>query len=254
MTTLVDLDVALAGSGLRLVLLAGAPSPWSEAALAILRYKKLSFRCARSRTVEPAFQAWKGARNLPALLMDDQPIRTGWAEILALAESLKPEPSLVPSDPEERIRMVGLCHELMDEGGLSWCTRLLAIDAGLSSDGREGFSLRAAQHLAPRYGWTASCAPMARDHAVEVLALLDRELTQKAGPYYSGNSITALDLYSAAALNALVPLPDADCPMAAPVRAAFTWMGRALGDAITATLLAHRERVVSELFELPIAL
>jgi len=251
---LVDLDVALAGPGLRLVLLAGVPSPWSEAALAILRYKKLSFMCARSRPGEPAFQAWKGSRNLPAVLMGEQPIRTGWAEILALAESLQREPALVPSDPQERIRSLGLCHELMSEGGLLWCTRLLAIDAGLSSDGREGFSLRAAQYLAPRYGWTPSCSPMAREHALEVLALLDKELTQKAGPFYSGNSITALDLYAAAAMNAVVPLPDTDCPMAAPVRAAFTWMGRTLGSAITPALLAHRERVVAEYFELPIAL
>ncbi len=250
----VDLDVALPGSGLRLVVLAGVPSPWSQAALAILRYKKLSFMCARSRAVDPSFQTWGGARNLPALLMDDQPIRTGWAEILALAESLQREPALVPTDQEQRIRTVGLCHEVLGEGGLLWCARLLAIDAGLSTDGSEGFPLRSAQYLAPRYGWAPSCAPVAKDRAVEVLASLDRELMQTGGPYYSGSSITALDLYSAAAMNALIPLPDTDCPMPAPQRAAFTWMGRALGNAITPKLRAHRDRVVSEFFELPIEL
>jgi len=89
---------------------------------------------------------------------------------------------------------------------------------------------------------------------VEVLASLDRQLTQSGGLFYSGHSVTALDLYSAAAMNALVPLPDADCPMAAPQRAAFTWMGNALGDAITPALRAHRARAVSAFFELPIEL
>ena len=226
---------------------AGAPSPWPEAALAILRYKavlhvrSLAHRRARVPGLEKAPEISKQGCSWTI----NRFARVGK---LALSESLEREPSLVPSDPEERIRMVGLCHELMDEGGLLWCTRLLAIDAGLSSDGfSRRLSLRAAQHLAPRYGWTASCAPMAKGHAVEVLASLDRELTQKAGAFYSGSSISALDLYSAAAMNALVPLPDTDCPMAAPVRAAFTWMGRALGDAITPALLAHRDRVISEL-------
>jgi glutathione S-transferase len=252
--TFVDLDVALAGPGLRLVILADVPSPWSQAALAILRYKKLSFMCARARAVDSQFQMWRGSRNLPALLMDGQPIRTGWAEILAFAESLEREPALVPSDPDERIRVIGLCHELMSEGGLLWCARVLAIDAGLSSAGREGFSLPAAQYLAPRYGWTPSSAPGATAHAREVLAFLETELAHKDGPFYSGNSITALDLYSAAAMNALVPLPDTHCHMAASFRAAFTWMGRALGDGITPALLAHRDRVISEFLEVPIEL
>ena len=181
-------------------------------------------------------------------------MRTGWSEILAFAESLQREPSLVPSEPEERIQAVGLCHELLSEGGLLWCARLLAIDAGLTSDGREGFPLRAAQYLAPRYGWTPPCASLARARAVEVLASLDRQLAQSGGPFYFGNYVTALDLYSAAAMNALVPLPDADCPMAAAQRAAFTWMGHALGDAITPAIRAHRARAVPEFFELPIEL
>ena len=53
----VELDVALSASGLRLVVLAGVPSPWSQAALTILRYKKLPFLCARSRAVDPSFRA-----------------------------------------------------------------------------------------------------------------------------------------------------------------------------------------------------
>jgi hypothetical protein len=42
--------------------------------------------------------------------------------------------------------------------------------------------------------------------------------------------------------------------MAAALRAAFTWLGRALGNALIPVLLAHRARVVSKFFELPIEL
>ncbi|HYQ27289.1 MAG TPA: hypothetical protein VER04_08715 [Polyangiaceae bacterium] len=245
-------DAVLASPGLRLVLLSGLPSPWSEAARAIFRYKRLQFLCTSSRPVDPAFQRWNGARNLPAVLLDDEPVRTGWAEILALAERLAPEPRLLPSDPEARIRTIGLCHELMAEGGLLWNTRLLAIDAGLSTQGREGFPMRAAQYLAPRYGWDKSCAPRAREHAVRTLALLDAELRRNGGPYYAGSEVSALDLYSAAAMNILVPLSDSDCPLPPPLRAAFVWMGQTLGGALSSALLEHRDRVTSRFFELPL--
>jgi glutathione S-transferase len=245
----VSFDSILTGPGLRLVLLTGVPSPWSEAALAIFRYKQLPFVYSRARPTDPVFQSWKGAWNLPAVLLDESPVRTGWGEILALAERLAPEPRLLPHDAEARLRTIGLCHELMSEGGLMWNARLLAIDRGLVTEGREGFPLRAAQYLAPRYGWQTSCAELARKHALRVLALLDAELARNQGPYYAGGQLTALDLYSAAAMNILVPLPDSICPIVPPLRAAFTWMGQTLGEAISPALLQHRDRVVSEFFE-----
>jgi len=252
--TFVDLETALALPGLRLVVAAGVPSPWSQVALTLIRFKKLPFHGTRTRAADPAFQRWGAARNLPAVLMDDEPIRTGWAEILALAERLAPDAPLLPTDPRERAHVMGLCHELMSEGGLLWCARVVAIDLGLSTDGREGFPLQVAQYLAPRYGWTKTGVPRALARATEGLALLDAELAREQGPYYAGDTMTALDLYSAAAMNALVPLPDKDCPMAAPFRVAFTSMGRALGDAITPALLAHRDHVVARHIDLPIEL
>jgi len=251
--TVVDLETALAAPGLRIVVAAGVPSPWSQAALAIFRFKKLPVQVVRSRTPDPAFLAWKGARNVPVVLMDDEPVRTGWAEILALAERLAPETPLVPAAARERAHVMGLSHEIMSEGGLLWSARLVTIDAGLSTEGREGFPLRAAQYLAPRYGWTKGCAAPSRARAIDSLAMLDAELA-RGGRYYAGDTMTALDIYSAAAMNTLAPLPEADCPMSPPMRAAFTSMGRALGDAITPALLAHRDDVVARTGGLPIEL
>lgn len=244
----ISLDAALTSPGLRLVLLANVPSPWSQAALAIFRYKRLPFVYTNSRPTEPAFQSWNGARNLPAVLLDDAPVRTGWAEILALSERLAPEPRLLPANTEARLRTIGLCHELMAEGGLLWNARLLTIDRGLATEGREGFPLRAAQYLAPRYGWYESCAPVAREQALRVLTLLAAELARAPGPYYGGSDPSALDLYSAAALNLLLPLPDSFYPIAPPLRTALAWTGQTLSAAISPALLEHRDRVASEFF------
>lgn len=130
---------------------------------------------------DPAFQRWNGADNFPAVLMNEEPVRTGWAEIIALAERLAPARALLPPDAEQRIRCLGLCHELLAEGGLAWCARLLAIDAGLAPAGRDGFPLPVAQYLAPRYGWMPGCAAGARSRAAQVLAQLDREIARSGG-------------------------------------------------------------------------
>ncbi len=254
MMSVVDLDTALAASGARLIVATGIPSPWSQAAISLFRFKQLPVLVVRTRVLDAAFQRWNGARNLPAVLMDDEPVRTGWADILALAERLAPEGPLLPTDTRERAHVSGLCHEIMSEGSLLWCVRLLAIDAGLSTEGREGFPLLAAQYLAPRYGWSNTGVEWARARANEILALLDAELVRSPGPYYTGNTLSALDLYSVAALNALVPLTDADCPMVPSFRAAFTWMGTTLGAAITPALISHRDYMIGRHFVLPMEL
>jgi glutathione S-transferase len=208
----------------------------------------------RTRASDPAFREWNGARNLPAVLFDDEPVRTGWAEILSLVERLAPEQPLIPANADERVRMLGLCHEVMSEGALLWCARLLAIEAGIATEGREGFPLQAARYLAPRYGQGTVPVAQVRERAEEVLALLDAEFARSSGPYYLGRRISALDLYSAVAMNALVPLPDAVCPLVPPMRAAFEWMGKHLAGAMPQSVLAHRDYVVSHHFELPIEL
>lgn len=250
----VDLETALAAPGLRVIVTAGAPSPWSQAALAILNFKAVPFLLVRTRASEPAFREWNGASNLPAVLFDNEPVRTGWVEILALAERLACDALLVPREPAERVRMLGLCHEVMSEGALLWCARLLAIEAGIATEGREGFPLQAARYLAPRYGQGTVPVAQLRARAADVLSLLDAELSLSSGPCFRGSSTSALDLYSAVAMNALVPLPQASCPMVPAMRAAFEWMGKQLAGAIPPALLAHRDFVVSRHFELPIEL
>src|SRR5262245_14874472 len=152
------------------------PSPWTEAAKGLFHVKQIPVLAVRSLRVTPELKAWTGADNVPVVFFDDEGPRTGWAEIIALAERLGGNVPLVPADPETRARMFGLIHELAGEGGLAWSNRLLMIDGSVRSDGREGFPLPVAQYLAPKYGYAAEGASPARARVAEVLALLDRTL------------------------------------------------------------------------------
>src|SRR5262249_46291728 len=114
-TEFVDLETAKAARGMRLVVVGSVPSPWSESAKAIFRIKKIPFVAVRLVGKDDALRAWTGVSNAPAAMHDDEPPRTGWAEILALAERVAPEPALVPEAADDRATMFGWAHEILGE-------------------------------------------------------------------------------------------------------------------------------------------
>lgn len=248
-TVFVDLETAQAGSGLRLVIAAGVPSPWSEAAKGIFRVKRIPLVAVRLQPIDKETRAWTRSRNAPVAMYDDEPPRTGWAEILELAERLAPSPSLIPAVGGDRVRMFGLAHEVMGEGGLLWSGRLLTIHEGLTSDGARGFSAPVAGYLAKRYGYAAARVDLAGARINDAWRLLDDALGDQ--PYYFGDTLCALDIYSAAAVNIFAPPPEEQCAMWPPVRAAFESMRSAIG-AVPERILAHRERMYQQHLELPI--
>jgi glutathione S-transferase len=253
MTEFVDLDTARARGGLRLVILARTLSPWSEAARGLFHVKRLPFVAVRFWPPGPELLAWTRGHNAPAAMLDDEPPVSGWADILALAERLAPEPALIPAGPE-RVEMLGLSHELLGPGGVAWNARASLIDAALASDGARGFPLRIAQFLAPKYAYRVGSVERTRARLVESLALLARRLESAKGPYYYGEQLTALDIYSAASLHVLAPLPAEHCPEGQMLRPSFEWLRTELGDSLPSALLEHRDRVYARHLELPIAL
>jgi glutathione S-transferase len=247
-TSFVDLETARAARGLRLVIAAGIPSPWSEAAKGIFRVERVPFVAVRLGPFDKEVKHWTRSRNAPAAMYDDEPARTGWSDILELAERLAPEPSLVPASPSDRVRMFGLAHEVMGEGGILWSGRLMTIAEGLASDGERGFPPMVGQYLAARYGFVPERIPLARSRVSEGLALLADALGGK--PYFFGERLTALDIYSAAAINILDPLPEEQCSIMPPIRQAFESMKSQL--AVPPALIAHRARMYERHLELPI--
>ena len=177
MTGFVGIQEARDLPGLRLVLLRGLPSPWSQAAKGILEIKKIPYtRVTRTRDdPSDALEDWTGQTSFPAAMLDDEPPRTGWAEILLLAERLEPAPPLIPADPAARALCFGLAHEICGEMGLGWCRRLMAIDAGLAANPDNPIS----KMLGDKYGYGPAAAAAAPGRVVDVLRLLSKRLTEQ---------------------------------------------------------------------------
>jgi glutathione S-transferase len=231
----VDLETAKASTGLRLVLLTNAPSPWSDSVLALVAAKQLDAVAVRLTAGDVETTRWSGVPNAPAALFADELPRSGWAEILSLLERLAP--GHVPVG--HRIELFGLGHELLGERGLAWARRAMLVARGQATDGREGLSPRAGQFLSPRYGHVPDEVEWARDRCISILKELDARLASK--PFYF-EQLSALDVYSAACINALLPLPDSIRALPARARAAFGWLDEAVAAAITPRLLDHRDR------------
>ena len=255
MIDFVDVEEAKRRSGLRLVLVPGLPSPWSEAAKGILHAKKIPFAAVRMPPGQNPVTEWTGQQSAPVAMHEDERPRGGWAEILLLAERLEPDPPLVPADPWERAVCLGLAHEICGEMGLGWCRRLAGIDASLESDGRTGFAKGVAQYLAPKYGWQPGCGAETGRRVIDLLGMLARRLEAQrrtGSPYYLGEALTAVDVYSAAFMALFKPLPPEQCPMLEPLRQAFESLDPATAAALDPALLAHRDFVYEKHLLLPL--
>ena len=242
-TRYVDLDEARQQAGLRLVLLSDAPSPWSEAAKDIFTLKQIPFVAVRYRATDDAVRQWTGVHNAPVAVFNDQPALSHWADILALAERLDARYPLIPRDFEARTRMLGLCHEIMSVLGLVWHTRLLVLEVSFRTSGECGFPVSIAKRLSEKYGYGEQPVNASRQRVREILGKLAELLvynTSAGQGYILGDSPCALDIYCAAALGVMAPLPDAERPLDPRVRHMFESAAEAIRWEIPDILLVHR--------------
>jgi glutathione S-transferase len=217
--------------------------------------KGLAWQAVRLVYDSDALKAWCGARNAPVVVHADDRPRSGWAEILLLAERLQAEPALLPAEAGARAEVLGLAHELMGEEGLCWSRRLQLVHAGLT--GGMGFKAPVARYLAKRYGYREpnTAAADARVHAL--LALFATRLQAqhaRGSDYLVGSTLTAADIYLATALAMFTPLPEADCRMEPDTRAAFEWLDDRTRAALDPVLFELRERVYARHLERPLSL
>ena len=252
----VALEEARAATGLKLVVAASLPSPWSEAAKGVLHVHGIDALLVRFSSTDKEVREWMGWHNVPVLLVPGEPLRTHWSEILAAAERLGAERGnapLVPVEEDDRARLFGLAHELLGENGLVWSGRLLVIHRGLVTEGKEGFPLRIAQYLAPKYGYAPGRVDAAR---ARVLSLFDRFARLLEGRRYAlGGALTALDVYLATAIEPFAQISEERCPDTHPiVRHAFATASPDLSKAIPPVLVSHRDRIYAEHLELPVRL
>ena len=250
-----SVEEAMQRSGLRMVVVGGVPSPWGEAAKGIFHIKGIDWAAVRLAYDSEALKQWAGQRSGPVAIHNDEAPRAGWAEILMLAERLKPEPSLLPADPFDRALVFGLAHELCGEGGLGWSRRLQLIHAGLHDSG--GFPKRVAGYLAKKYGYDPASGEKAGVRVTQLLAMLSARLkSQRAlgSRYYVGPSLTAADVYGATVMALLAPLQQECCPMDPATRAAFETRDALVDAAFDPILIEHRDMMYAKHLELPLLL
>lgn len=251
----VSVEDAIGRAGLRMVVVGDVPSPWGEAAKGIFHIKGLPWVAVRLAYDSDALKDWAGQRSGPVAIYDDERPRSGWADILLLAERLAPVPSLLPADAAERALVFGLAHEICGEAGLGWSRRLQLVHAGLHNAG--GFSERVAKYVGKKYGYGPEAGAVASARVAQLLRMLGARLNAQraAGSrYFVGDSLTAVDVYGATFMAMFKPLPPDQCPMDAASRAAFELRDPQADAALDPMLIEHRDMMYTRHLELPLSL
>jgi glutathione S-transferase len=256
MSRFIPISDARTSSGLRMVALRGVPSPWTEAAKGIFHVKQLDcqYAAAAKTDAADALVSWAGDSTVPVVAYEKEPLRTGWAEILILAERLAPETALIPAATADRVKLFGLAHEICGEMGLGWCLRLqmLKLSMGHGAEGAVGFAPQVAASLAAKYGFIPQHVAQAKSRVLEILAFLDQTLGERR--YLIGNSLTAADIYWATFANLLTPLPEELLPAHPTIRAIYSGAETDLVDAMTPRLRDHQTYIYQRYLELPVPL
>jgi glutathione S-transferase len=250
----ISITQARAAPGLRIACLRGVPSPWTEAAKGIFHVKGIACQYAAQAQDDPdgALVHWAGDVGIPVVAYENEKLRTGWAEILLLAERLRPEPALIPAEAEGRATMFGLAHEICGEMGFGWAYRLVMIQQSLGHGGETSFPPDVASYLAPRYGFIPAHVRVAKARVIDVLRMFSKRIEGRR--YLLGSTLTALDIYWATFANLILPLPEAELPAAPMIRAAYTCRDADILGAVSDELRALQRRVYDDHLELPVPL
>ena len=251
--------------GLRLVLTAHVPGPWGESAKKIFDYKKVPYIPVAQYAAKSNddLVAWTGIRNAPNAMYDDEPPRTGWYDILMLAERLAPAPALLPSRSEDRALVLGISAEICSEWGWGWARRAMmgtpyagtpdpARVANLSRPPWESDDI-----ARMRAGYSASVGGPAEapERCADIIRMLAARLRrQKAdgSAYFVGDTLTACDIYWTVFSMALEPLPHAVNPMPDWMRMSYDMVGPVIAEAKDPILLEHRDMVYARHLSLPL--
>lgn len=241
--------------GLRLALTAGVPGPWSESAKFIFDVKGIDYVPVRQLGGQQNEElvAWTGHRNAPVAVLDDGPAKAQWADILALAERIQPEPALVPADFDDRILMFGLANEICGEGGLGWNRRLMMFDPAQASASK--VPATASTFFNKTYGYTEDLAAEAAGKVVYLMNRLTAQLKEqkaKGSDYFIGQGLTALDIYWAAFSQLIEPMPADLNPIPDGMRSLYHTDHPWVVQAKDPLLFDHRMRIYEDHLTLPL--
>jgi len=257
MNAWLTLQQALAAPGLRVApVRAGLPSPWSEFARSCFHVKRIPYSLVEGRDADRGLTSIKtltGQESLPVVFWNNERPRSNWLDQLLLAERISPLPRLLPDDPFERAKVVGLIAELCSEAGFGWHRRVMMI-ARLLTEPAFGERERGIGHyLSTKYRHNTDSVECSTRHCEEIVLTLGA--LRSAGHHYLlGTTLTALDLAWAAFAALIQPLPEGLCPMKPLWRDLYTWTPSATHRHALEALLTHRERVYHDWLPLPVDL
>src|SRR5216683_4919483 len=166
MAEYIEVEQAIAMTGLRVVLSPGVPGPWSESAKGILHVKKIPYVKVRQilGAENPALRQWTAQETAPAFIYNDERPRSIWSDQLYLAERLAPAPTLIPANLEDRARMFGLANELCGENGFGWARRLMLLHESLNDPKVPEAGRNFSTFLGAKYGYEPRQAEAAPQH------------------------------------------------------------------------------------------
>ncbi len=247
----VEAAVARDMPGMRLALTVGVPGPWSESAKAIFHVKDIPYTPVAQHGGQPNedLVAWTGIANAPVTVFESEPPREKWIDILMQAERLKPVPALLPKDPAERARVVGLSNEICGEWGFGWCRRMMMLPPDPIEE--EGTW----KTLQKRYGFSPEPYDQAPRRVAEILQLLSNALKDqesKGSKYFVGGELTALDIYWACFSQLLDPMPAEKNPMNDMMRGVYSVDEPTINAAKDPILLKHRDFIYETHLVLPL--
>jgi glutathione S-transferase len=243
--------------GLRLILSAHVPGPWGEAAKAVLSARNVKYIPVEQHVMGPNEEliAWTGIRNAPTVVLNDEPPRAGWIDILMLAERLGSGPSLLSEDPVRRALILGLSCEICGPEGFGWTRR--------ANFRREGAPTPKVPHannpILPQihrdYGMTPEAVAKAPARLIALLNGFASILhNQKAAGsrYFVGDRLSAADLYWTCFSIMVKPPAEADCAMPDYMRVNYGAVTPDVAAALDPILIAHRDFIFQQHIGLPL--
>lgn len=240
--------------GLRIVIVKGMPSPWSQAARAIFNYKGLDYLVGPQvpGDANPELVEWSGHNSGPVVAFDSEPPIHRWLDILLLSERLAPEPSVFPKDLEERVSVVGLSHEVSGDLGIGWWSRVAMFHPAMSAPERPDALLS----MAAKWGYSDERGKKAPREIAIRLNLLNEQLERnrsRGSQFFVGDTVSALDIHWAAMSILVSPLPETDMPTLPGYYPMFQICPSLpeVKEATTSALLAHRDQIFADHFAVP---
>jgi glutathione S-transferase len=249
----ISVGEAINAPGLRLVLTAGVPGPWGEAAKSILAHKNIVYAAVYQQGggENKTLTDWTGQSSAPVAVYDDQPPVCHWLDLLMLAERLTPESPLVPAHGASRVDVLGLSALIAGVDGFGWNRRLQMLAPMMALEEPPEMIRR----MANKYGWSEPAHRIATERLQAISLELDNRLAQQeqAGSgYLVGTDVSAADFYWANFAGMVKPLDQQDNPMPDYMRSTYETADDPTRACLTPRLEAHRDMMYQRHIVLPL--